>query len=191
VGLAESYARMMKALLPPGKLWKLVGSKLEDVFLGASDELVRLHGRTQDLLAESDPRQATELLPEFEAMLALTPSGTLAERRARVVARLVRRQRFRPVDFQTVLAPLLGQAAGDVVVIERGRAFAILVANDREIYRFYIYRDPSAPGTYDLAGAQAMVDAMKPSHTVGKVIESVSFKCDDPHSLCNRDLLGA
>jgi hypothetical protein len=32
---------------------------------------------------------------------------------------------------------------------------------------------------------------MQPDHTVGTVIESIAFKCDDAHSLCDRDLLGA
>jgi len=89
------------------------------------------------------------------------------------------------------LAPLLAQAPADVVVIERTRAFAIAVGDDREIYRFFIYRDPTLPDVYFLASAQAQVDRMQPSHTEGTVVESINFLCDDPHSLCDRDLLGA
>ncbi len=189
--VADSYARMMAALLPQGRLWDRVSGMLMDVLLGCAVELERLHGRVQDLLKEIDPTTATELLPDYEAELGLGSAPTLAERRARIVARLVQRQRYRPVDFQTTLAPLLGQAAADVVVIERTHAFAASIGDDREIFRFFVYRDPTLPGAYFLASGQAQLDRMKPSHTVGHVIESVDFRYDDPHSLYDRDLLGA
>lgn len=189
---ADAYARMLKGLLPPGRLWRLIGdSLLGQLLLGSADELARVNQRVTDLLNEADPTTATELLPEYERQLTLSPAATLDERRARVVARLVRRQRFRPVDFKTALAPLLAQNAADVVVLERTRAFCVAIGDDREIYRFFVYRDPTLPGTYFLASAQEMVDKMAPSHTIGHVIESISLVCDDPHSLCDRDLLGA
>ena len=189
---AEAYARAMALLLPPGRIWRVVGGSLTmGALTGAGDELVRVGERGQDLIRESDPRTADELLPDFERVLALDSTGTLDERRARVVARLIARQRYRPVDFQEALAPLLGQDPEDVVVIERTHAQAILIDPDgREIFRFFIYRDPGLPGTYDLAAAQDLVDAIKPAHTMGHVIESIDFLCDDPYSLCDRDLLG-
>ncbi|HET7505100.1 MAG TPA: putative phage tail protein [Kofleriaceae bacterium] len=166
-------------------------SLLSSLLLDCADELARIHGRADDLLREADPSIATELLPDYERDLGEPSTGAPAERRARVVSRLVRRQRFRPVDFQVALAPLLGQAPAEVVVIERTRAFCVAVGDDREIYRFFIFRAPSLPGVAFLASAQAMVDRMAPSHTQGHVIESINFQCDDPHSLCDRDLLGA
>jgi uncharacterized protein YmfQ (DUF2313 family) len=181
----------MMALLPDGKLWRFVASMLREFFLACAQELARLDARADDLLRESNPSTAVELLPEYEQELDIGPAVTIAERQANVVARRVRRQRFRPVDFQTALAPLLAQAAADVVVIERTRAFCVSVGDDPAIYRFFIYRDPSLPGTYFLASAQTVVDEMSPSHTVGQVIESVNFRCDDAFSLCDRDLLGA
>lgn len=188
---AEAYARMLKALLPPGKLWRLdPAATLSEVFLASGDELVRVEGRGRDLLRESDPRTADELLPDFERVLGLSSDGTLAERRARVVALLVRRQRFRPVDFQQVLAPILGLDPEDVEIIETSHADSVAMGDEREIFRFFVYRNPALPGSYDLATAQEMVDLMKPSHTLGRVGESTSFLCDDPQSLCDRDLLG-
>jgi hypothetical protein len=65
------------------------------------------------------------------------------------------------------------------------------MGDDREIYRFFVYRDPALPGTYDIEGAQALVDDISPSQTAGYVVESIDFLCDDPYSLCDRDLLGA
>lgn len=197
VGVASiapsSYAGMLAQLLAPGRLWRFVGSLLNTLFTACADELGRLDARTADLLNEADPSTAVETLPDYESELAITPglTDTNAQRQARIVARLVARQRYRPVDFQTALASILGQLAANVVVLERTPAFALSIKNVREIFRFYIYRDPTLPGTYSVTDAQALVDKIKPSHTIGKVIESTAAKYQDPHSLYNRDLLGA
>lgn len=180
----------MKALLPPGKLWRMVASTLADFLLACAQELARVDARADALIEEADPRTTTELLPDFELDLGLIASGTLADRRARVIALLLRRQRVRNVDYQQALAPLLQQLPADVVVIETSRAQAIAVADDREIYRFFVYRNPALPGTADLVAAQALVDQMSHSHTSGHVIESISFLCDSALSLCERDRLG-
>jgi hypothetical protein len=78
------------------------------------------------------------------------------------------------------------------VIIERTptQAAAMGDLSGNEIFRFFVYRDPTAPGTYYLASAQALVDEIKPSHTIGQVIESVGAIYDDPHSLYDRDLPG-
>lgn len=191
MGVVQNYARMMAALLPPGRLWNLHAGSLVHLLLGCADELARLHGRVDDLLREMNPTTASELLPDYEAELALAPAPTLEERRANIMALEVRRQRFRPIDFQVALAPLLGQPPADVAILERARDFAITVGDDRQIYQFFVYRDPSLPGDAFLASAQAQVDRMQPSHVEGTVIESIALRCDDPHSLCDRDLLGA
>lgn len=192
---AESYASMLTALLPPGRLWRLLGaalgSLLDRLLLGSADELVRVDQRVADLLNEADPRTAFELLPEYERELAVAGAIDLAERRGRIVARLVARQGFRPADFRAALAPLLAQDPSAVVVLERTPAFAASIGDAREIFRAFIYRDPTLPGTAFIASAQTQATAMKPSHTVVTVIESIALACDDAHSLCDRDLLGA
>jgi len=188
----DRYTRMMTALLPPGRLWRLIGSSvLLEVLAASADELGRLEQRSLDLLDEADPTTAEELLPEYEAELGLESTGSVGERQARVVARIIARQRYRPSDFQTALAPLLGQDAEDVDVIETSHAAALAIGDVREIFRFFIYRDPSLPGTYYVASAQELVDTIKPSHTSGHVIESINGLYDDPHTLYDRDLFGA
>lgn len=187
---ADDYARMLFSLLPPGKVWRVIGSILYKPLLGCADELVRLHGRVDDLLDESDPTTAVELLPEYEAELALTAAATTAERQANVTAATVRTQRYRPVDFQTALASLLAQLAAEVDVIERTLAFVAAVGDQREIFAFFVYRDPGLAGPYFLASAQTVISAMRPEHTVGYAIESLALACDDAHSLCDRDIIG-
>ncbi len=185
----EKYARMSMELLPPGKVWRLAeDSTLHKLLLGCAEELGRLEGRALDLVEESDPRTAVELLSEYERQLELESTGTDAERQARITAWLIARQRYRPVDFQTSLGPLLG-GSSNVTVLEITAAQAAAMGDQREIFRFHVY--PTVPGTYQLDAAQDLVNRIKPSHTLGYVIESVNFLCDDPESLTDRDLLGA
>lgn len=187
-----AYASMMIDLLPPGKLWEIFAdSLLYAFFLGCADELGRVDARVLALIEEDDPRTAVELLPEYERELALPSDGTNSERQARATARTIARQRYRPSDFQLALALLLAQAPADVVVLERTAAFAASLGDPREIFRFFVYRDPALAGTYFVDSAQTLVDQIKPSHTIGKVIESIAAKYDDPHSLYDRDLMGA
>jgi hypothetical protein len=191
---ARDYARMLFALLPPGKLWRAVSTKLYQFMLGCADELVRVHDRVADMLNEADPTTAVELLPEYEADLEITPAVTVAERQARIVSRKVDRQRFRPVDIQVALAPLLLQDPEDVVIIERDLSYVAGVGDQRAIFEFFVLRDPAAPPVspaYFLAAAQAELDRVKPSHTAGYVIETTAMLFDDQFSLTDRDLIGA
>lgn len=181
------YARMLAGLLPPGRVWRLVDSVLSKLLAASADELGRVDARAADLLDEAIPSTAVELLPEYERELGIDAADTIEERQARIVARRIARQRYRPADFVAALEPLLGT----VMVIETSHAQAVAMGDVREIFRFFIYRNPTDPGTYYLDAAQELVDAMKPSHTAGHVIESDDFLCDDPYSLCDRDILGA
>lgn len=190
---AEAYARMMKHLLPPGRVWRLDPASIVSLaLLAAGDELERVSGRAADMVEEADPQTTTELIADFESELSITPASgaTLQERRDIVVALLTRRQRFRPADVKTALAPMLDLAVADIDVIETSRAQAIAVGVDEEIYRFHVYRDPALAGTADIDAAQTELDAIAHSHTKGTVCESIDFLCDDPYSLCDRDLLG-
>ncbi len=188
---AAAYARVQKALLPPGRLWNLIfDSFISKVFLASGDELERVSGRSADLIEEADPRTTTELITDHERELALTATGTLQERRDRVEELTVRRARSRPVDIQRALAVDLALDPADVEVIETSRALAIAIGDDRRIYQFHVFRDPALAGTPDIAAAQITLDKKSQSHTQGKIIQSRTFKCNNPQSLCDRDLLG-
>lgn len=191
--VASVWARVLKGLLPRGRAWRL---RPDDLFarllLAAGDEAERIDGRANALQAAIDPRTPGELLEDYERVLGLEATGSDAERIGRVVARLILRQRFRPEDFREALAFMLGfDDPSSVVVLERTAAMALALGDPREIYRFFVYRDPALPGSYDIDGAQIIIDRMKPAHTEGFAIESVDFLCDDEFSLCDRDLLGA
>lgn len=186
---AARYAEAVRQLLPPGRWNHDPDSKLTGWLLATGDELERVNQRGADLIEEADARTTVELLPEFERMLELASTGTDAERQARIASSLTELQRVRPVDFAQVTSAPLGLDPIDVVVIERDRAFAILVGDDTAIFVFFVFRDPALPGSFSIEDAQESVTRMQPSHTLGFVIESVSFRCDDPESLCDRDIL--
>jgi len=198
----NKFAGMLAQLLPPGRIWRLTwgnvlsagASVLAAILAACADELGRFDARANvDFLNEADPSTAIELLPDYESELDITPgaSDTNAQRQARIVGHLISQQGFKPADFQAALAPILVQAVSDVDVIEISHAQADSANDDRRIYNFFVYRNPTLPGAYDLASAQALINKIKPSHTLGLAIESVDALPDDSHTLCDRDLPGA
>lgn len=92
--LVEPYARALLDLLPRGIAWtRSLDSVLGRLLLGFARELELLDYRTQDLLAEADPRLTHELLPEWEAFLRTRIDcpdlgATEIERRFAVLLRL-------------------------------------------------------------------------------------------------------
>ena len=189
---AEAYAKLQSKLFPPGKLWNLAEDGfIYKVLLSAGDELERVSARVVDLIREADSETTVELLEEFEIELELPSTGTDSERQDRIVAREVEESRFRPADVKAVLAPYLDLDVGDIEVIETSRATAIATGNDRAIYLFFVYRDPTLPGTADIDAAQAELDSTPHSHTKGVVIESDDAKFDEATTLYDRDIYGA
>jgi hypothetical protein len=72
--------------------------------------------------------------------------------------------------------------------------FRLLVSNDidsAQIYNFFCLRDPALPGTADLVEAQRLFKRTALAHMRAFVVESLALKFDDPHSLFDRDVIGA
>lgn len=69
---AQEYYEALVALLPQGRAWTLSdGGTLSSLLLAIADELARIDGRADDLLRESDPRNAIETLNAWERVLGL------------------------------------------------------------------------------------------------------------------------
>ncbi|WNG37873.1 DUF2313 domain-containing protein [Archangium violaceum] len=63
---------MLLQLLPRGRLWLTeLGTDLWKLMLGMAEEFRRVELRGEALVKESDPRTATETLPEWERQLGL------------------------------------------------------------------------------------------------------------------------
>lgn len=111
---AEQYARQLKQLLPPGRLWNLLaGSWIEKVLLAIGDEFERVDTRGSDLVDESFPSTTDEMLSEWEAALGLPDdcdedlSLTDDERRDRITEKLISRGGQTP-QFFIDMADVLG-----------------------------------------------------------------------------------
>jgi len=65
-------------------------------------------------------------------------------------------------------------------------------AADPEVkFFFYVHREPTDPGSYDILNAQRAIDRAKKANTLGYAGESDSLLCDTLTDLCDRDILGA
>lgn len=124
---AQAYARQLKRLLPPGRLWDLLpDSILSLTLLGIGDELNRVEARGEDLIEETDPRTADETLSEWETMLGLPDEdvtaipGTTAERRVAITAKFTRYGGQTPAYFVG-----LALACGWVVYVVEGYAATV------------------------------------------------------------------
>jgi len=58
-------------------------------------------------------------------------------------------------------------------------------------FRWYVYRDPTLPGTPDLVAAHAQIQRLKHAHTAATVITTKSLLADSPSSGADRGPCGA
>lgn len=118
---AAEYRRLLFALMPPGMAWPTdPDSTLQRLLGGLAQEPARVDARAMDLLAEADPRQATELFPEWEASYSLPgkcapAEQSMADRRVALIGRIVGRGGMRIEDYEAI-AEGLGYVG--IVVVE-------------------------------------------------------------------------
>lgn len=90
---SKDYLNTLQQLLPAGTAWpRDADAVLTKLLTAFADGLVRPHNEVVDLLFETDPRQALQMLPDFERVVGpdtCVDGGltTLAERRAYAHAR--------------------------------------------------------------------------------------------------------
>ena len=92
--MTADYLAQLVALQPPGAALPTdADSTWQHLLMALADEPTRVDNRAEALLRETDPRQATELLTDWERVCGLpgecsAGTGALQERRAAVVATL-------------------------------------------------------------------------------------------------------
>jgi uncharacterized protein YmfQ (DUF2313 family) len=116
----EDYQQMIAALLPTGKLWRmLLDNPIFQGLIGAAaDELRHIDERALALIEETDPRTADELLQEWEDYMALpdpcSPApATLEDRRTALHAKRIAIGGQRRAYFIALAA-----AIGETITIE-------------------------------------------------------------------------
>lgn len=119
----ETYARLMLALLPPGRAWPRDPNSLRGRMVAAqSGEFARIDTAFEQILAERSPATALLLLAEWEAVLGLPDdctggAETIAERRAAAHARMIATGGQSPAYFVE-----LARALGYDITITQYRA---------------------------------------------------------------------
>jgi len=86
------YRLLLEHLFPPGPFSfnRNPESQFSKLFNALAEELARVDGRMADLYAEADVYTCTELLPEWERLLLLDPTGkTTEERRSAIIGALL------------------------------------------------------------------------------------------------------
>lgn len=129
----EQYREHLLALLPKGPIWlREVGTTLGALLQALADELARVHNRALALIDEADPSTTLEMLLEWERVAGLPDAcagqaTTVAERRARLVARLAARGGQSAAYYVSLAA-----VYGFVVTIEEFSEFRAGVSNAGE-----------------------------------------------------------
>ncbi len=162
--MAEAYARMLKALLPRGVLWRLESdSVISRVLLAIADELARIDTRTDDFLREIHPPTTSELLADFERTYGLPDpclgeSPSTAQRVASLLAKI---------------ASTGGQTPAYYIAIAEALGFSIRITEFRE---HTVEDDVEAPICDDQWPFVWQVNA--PLETVGEI--TVEDTVEDP-----------
>ena len=144
-------------------------------------------------LNEAFPDTALYLLSEWETMLGLPVSSgrlTTTERRAALLARWRTRFSGSPDSIISALTPLNSDTPPtmrETVAIES-------TANPPRVFAFTLKVKviPDVSDAAALAPLRAIVDVMKPAHTVAQYTDqslTAGFRCNDPGSLTNNTVL--
>lgn len=122
----NNYIQQLQQYMPQGQAWSNADESVQTKFISALAEvLMESHKRAEAALSESDPRQTTELLSEWETDAGL-PDGcvplnqTQAERRAALVAKLLKRGGQNRQYYIDV-----AKALGYIVTITEFRPFTV------------------------------------------------------------------
>jgi uncharacterized protein YmfQ (DUF2313 family) len=104
----RSYLTTLQALLPPGAAWsRSPDAELTKLLDALAVEFERIDQRALDLVAESDPATADELLGDWERVLGIVDPGavpSLADRRARAHGTFIARGGQTPSFFVQLAA---------------------------------------------------------------------------------------
>ncbi len=120
----QAWLAALQALLPPGRAFTREPDGVLSKVLGAIAAMyLAAQLKVEALLAQADPRHASSMLPDWEAMLGLpdrcTPSGqTILDRQRAAYQRLVE-QGGQSRSYFIGLAGLLGEAAVTITEFKR------------------------------------------------------------------------
>lgn len=187
-GAAADLARMIGRLLGPA-YQAPDASQNADAFLALGDALATSRGVTITSLAQAFPDAATNLLDEWEVMLALSPGAglyTTAQRQTRLLARWRTRFAGTPNAIIAALTPLNG-----IAPVIRETLSSESRANPRRVFAFTFKVEVDPNDALAIAPFIATVGVMKPAHTQVQFTDTQTsgFHCDSAFSLTDNTVL--
>lgn len=173
----DAYRAQLQALLPIGAAWSRESdAALTGLLDGLAEELARVDGRGDALMAETDPRQVTETLSEWEAAWGL-PDGCVSAEPTPDGRRLALHQRVASLGGQSA-AYYVGMAAllGYEAEIEQFTPSRLPFTLARRLadppwafaWRVAVYGPLSidGPPIYASADLDCVISRLRPAHTV-------------------------
>lgn len=170
-------SQVLKQLLPPGHVWNLEPDSLTSRLLAATaDEFARVSRRANELIAETDPRTATETLPDWERVLGLPDEivteipATVAGERLAITQKMIAQGGQTPAYFVSLAAAcgysvtISDQYAAQLMRIGKrigARLFAAPWA-----YAWTVNVSPATGPALTTAQLEAAIRKAAPAHTV-------------------------
>jgi uncharacterized protein YmfQ (DUF2313 family) len=164
------------------------GSNNADDLVALGYLLADMAGGEDALLDENFPASAVDTLSEWEFRLGLpvSPTGATATRQAAVTAK---RRATGGNIAQRVLSAVW--AIDPTAALYTNSAVTVASLNPRGVFRFAIQLDAAVRAdAAKVAAIRASVDAVKRAFTDYTLPTRVGFRCSDPLSLVDRDVLG-
>jgi uncharacterized protein YmfQ (DUF2313 family) len=183
----DRYARELARLIGPS-YQPADGTLIAEDLRALGSLLARARAHQSSALDERFADLATETLSEWEAALGLPvdPTRTVEARRATSAAKMRAAFGGIPQRMLKALRPLAPEAS----IVEN---LAInCVAAPRQVFHYVVVVSAAHWADDGLrAQLEALVEQMQPTHKRGTLHTRVGFRCDDPDSLTDRDVLGS
>jgi uncharacterized protein YmfQ (DUF2313 family) len=167
-----AYARQLKALLPPGSLWRLdPASTLSRALQAAAGELARIDERGENLLLEADPRTAEETLDDWESFLGLPEEGqtlgtSIQQRQADITRKFIAQGGSTPAYFIALAAALGYTATIDYPAANTWRMNVTLSGESATLLEFRMgSRIGDRLGGRTVVELERVINKLKPAHT--------------------------
>lgn len=188
---ADRFARALAILRGP-EITAADGTLVAEDLRVLGQMLADARARTLAAVDQAHPGRATELLSELEQEYGLAVGNglTVANRQKRLLAKY----RARNGGDRPSLLRTLRTVAAEAQIVAVG-ASRVAGTDPRAVYRFVVllseahWDDTALRAQRDQLLAQQVTSHATWVHTVGDGPDLDPFRCDDPDSLCDRDVL--
>ena len=187
VSRAGAFARELAYAIGPG-IQAVERSRVVAEYVAQGDGLAATHRTQVAIRNERFVDTAEQLLAGWESRLRIpvAPTSSLADRRSLALGRL--RGAFGGPESRVLSAI---RAIDPSATIRNGKSLEVAV-EPKKVYIFAVLLSVAVwNDTRKREQIAAIVRQMAPAHSLFNVATRAGFRCDDPLSLTDRDVLGA